>query len=51
MLIYIGETEKEIPNYGLFKPGDEVEFNQTLFETGLFKQKEQQQTNVEAGAN
>lgn len=33
---YIGEDEREFPNYGVFKPGDEVEFNETLFSTGLF---------------
>lgn len=38
-MIYIGEEERWIPNYGVFKPGDETEFDETLFLTGLFKQK------------
>jgi hypothetical protein len=33
---YIGEEPREIPQYGVFKPGDEVEYNETLFNTGLF---------------
>jgi hypothetical protein len=33
---YIGEEEREIPQHGLFKPGDEVEYNETLHDTGLF---------------
>lgn len=38
-LVYIGEDEKEIPQYGVYKPGDEVEFDETLLSTGLFSEK------------
>jgi hypothetical protein len=33
---YIGEEEREIPQYGIFKPGDEVEYDKTIHDTGLF---------------
>lgn len=33
---YIGEEERIFPQYGVFKPGDEVEYNETLLSTGLF---------------
>jgi hypothetical protein len=33
---YVGEEERFFPNYGVFKPGDEVEFNETLLSTGFF---------------
>lgn len=33
---YTGEEERIFPNYGVFKPGDEVESNETLLSTGLF---------------
>jgi hypothetical protein len=35
-MTYIGEEEREIPQHGVFKPGDIVEYNETLYETGLF---------------
>jgi hypothetical protein len=38
-LIYIGKEEKEIVNFGVYKPGDEVDFDETLLSTGLFSQK------------
>jgi hypothetical protein len=38
-LIYIGEEEKEIVNFGVYKPGDEVDFDEILLSTGLFSQK------------
>lgn len=38
-IIYIGEEEKIFPQHGQFKPGDEVEFNETLLSTGLFAEK------------
>jgi hypothetical protein len=38
-LVYIGEVEKEIVGFGVFKPGDEVDFDETLFATGLFEKK------------
>ncbi|MDQ0414234.1 hypothetical protein [Mesobacillus stamsii] len=38
-LVYIGKDERIIPNYGVFKPGDEVEFNVILLSTGLFREK------------
>jgi hypothetical protein len=37
-IMYIGEGERIIPQYGQFKPGDEVEFNETLLSTGLFSE-------------
>jgi hypothetical protein len=33
---YIGEEERIFPNYGVYKPGDEVESDETLLSTGLF---------------
>lgn len=45
-LVYIGEDEREIPQFGVYKPGDVVDFNETLLSTGLFSQ---QLTNTEAG--
>jgi hypothetical protein len=33
---YIGEGPREIPQFGVFKPGDEVEYDKTLHDTGLF---------------
>lgn len=38
-LIYIGEEERIIPQHGIYKPGDEVDFNETLLSTGLFREK------------
>jgi hypothetical protein len=33
---YNGTEERQVPGYGLYKPGDEVEYEETLFNTGLF---------------
>lgn len=33
---YIGEEERIFPRYGVFKPGDEVESDETLLSTGFF---------------
>jgi hypothetical protein len=33
---YIGEEERIVPQHGLFKPGDVVDFNESLHLTGLF---------------
>lgn len=33
---YIGEEERIFPQHGQFKPGDEVDHNETLLSTGLF---------------
>jgi hypothetical protein len=38
-LVYKGENEKEIPRFGVFKPGDEVDFDESLLSTGLFSEK------------
>jgi hypothetical protein len=46
-LVYIGEVEKEIPQFGVYKPGDEVEFNETLLSTGLFSQKDDEKVGAE----
>lgn len=40
-LKYIGEEERIIPQYGQFKPGDEVSYNETLLSTGLFIEKKE----------
>jgi hypothetical protein len=40
---YIGEEERIFPQYGQFKPGDEVEFNETLLSTGLFVEKNKEE--------
>jgi hypothetical protein len=49
-MIYIGEVEKEIIGFGVFKPGQEVDFNETLFATGLFSMKENVIQNEKVGA-
>lgn len=33
---YIGQEEREVPGFGVYKPGDEVDFDETLHATGLF---------------
>jgi hypothetical protein len=33
---YVGEEEREIPQHGVFKPGEVVDFNEPLHDTGLF---------------
>jgi hypothetical protein len=35
-ITYIGDEEREIPQHGLYKPGDVVDFDETLHATGLF---------------
>lgn len=35
----IADEEREVPQHGVFKPGDEVPFNKELFSTGLFREK------------
>lgn len=47
-LVYIGEIEKEIPQHGIYKPGDEVEFDETLLSTGLFLEKKEDNEKVGA---
>lgn len=39
-MIYVGDEEREVPGIGVYKPGDEVAFNETLMGTGLFRVKE-----------
>jgi hypothetical protein len=39
-MIFIGECEKEIVGFGVYKPGDETDYDEILFATGLFKMKE-----------
>jgi hypothetical protein len=34
---YIGQEEREIVQYGVYKPGDVVEYNEVLLQTGLFR--------------
>lgn len=34
---YIGNEERVVPQHGLFKPGDVVDFNESLHNTGLFR--------------
>lgn len=36
---YIGDEERIFPQLGVFKPGDEVDFNEELLLTGLFIEK------------
>jgi hypothetical protein len=40
-IVYIGTGERIIPGFGQFKPGDEVEHDETLLSTGLFRVKNQ----------
>lgn len=35
-MTYTGDEEREVPGFGVYKPGDEVDFNETLIATGLF---------------
>jgi hypothetical protein len=46
-LIFIGEDEKEIPQFGVYKPGDEVDFDETLLSTGLFSEKTDEKVGAE----
>lgn len=34
---YIGEEEREVPQYGVYKPGDVVDYEESLHDTGLFR--------------
>jgi hypothetical protein len=36
---YIGEDERIFPGFGQFKPGDEVDHDEILLSTGLFRMK------------
>lgn len=38
-IVYTGEEERIFPQYGVFKPGDETDFNESLLKTGLFVEK------------
>jgi hypothetical protein len=38
-MIYTGDEPREIPGFGVYKPGDEVEYDEILHGTGLFKIK------------
>jgi hypothetical protein len=38
-LVYNGNEERIIPQLGVFKPGDEVDFSKSLLSTGLFNEK------------
>jgi hypothetical protein len=42
-IVYIGEGERIFPGFGQFKPGDEVEHDETLLSTGLFRVKIQKE--------
>lgn len=33
---YIREEEREVPGYGVYKPGDVVPYDEDLHSTGLF---------------
>lgn len=33
---YIGTEERIVPKHGLFKPGDVVDYDKSLYGTGLF---------------
>jgi hypothetical protein len=35
-LKFKGEEPREFPQFGLYKPGDVVEYSETLKQTGLF---------------
>lgn len=38
---YIGHEEREVPGFGVYNPGDVVDFDETLRATGLFDVIEQ----------
>jgi hypothetical protein len=46
-LLYISEEERIIPQYGVYKPGDEVDYNETLLSTGLFIEKKEKKVGDE----
>jgi hypothetical protein len=46
---YISEEEREIPQYGVFKPGEVVDFNESLHDTGLFDVVKTRKSNKEEG--
>lgn len=46
---YNGEEEREIPQHGVFKPGEVVDFNESLHDTGLFDVVKNRKSNKEEG--
>jgi hypothetical protein len=40
---YIGDEERIVPQYGVFKPGDVVDYDESLHSTGLFSVNKQPQ--------
>jgi hypothetical protein len=46
-LIYTGTVEKIFPRIGVFKPGDEVDYNKSLLSTGLFREKQSKKVEKE----
>lgn len=47
-MTYTGDEEREVPGIGVFKPGDEVDFSETLQATGLFTVNDRKQKQKEA---
>lgn len=39
-MTYKHQEKREIPGYGVFKPGDTVEYDEILFKSGLFDKKD-----------
>lgn len=35
---YIGNETREFPQFGVFKPDDETEYNEALLKTGMFEE-------------
>ena len=33
---YVGSQEREFPRYGVFKPGEAVDYDENLLKTGFF---------------
>jgi hypothetical protein len=40
---YVGDEPRVVPQFGLYQPGDVVNFDETLYNTGLFRVKENKQ--------
>ncbi|MDC3414267.1 hypothetical protein [Terrihalobacillus insolitus] len=36
-MTYDKQEKRQVPGYGVFKSGDKVEFDENLYNTGLFK--------------
>ena len=47
ILVFIGPEPREFPGFGIFGPGDEVDYNETLAKSNLFKPKTEEKPQKE----